>query len=204
MERKVARAQGERSQEELQKLQQDIEKAQKELDSNKENLRLLVTSNKQLQDERRIIERVIEKLTTQRGTLESTIQELILENEMAGVDLSKVTHQKEKTLVQHDIMKLEIKKLRDTVNVEADRVYGLENRKYQLEMSMEEREKEIQVHKDILVSELKSAEEERHKVAVELQVRSQKVKNLRIKYEGLCQRNKSSTGDGDGDGEERS
>jgi hypothetical protein len=86
---------------------------------------------------------VIEKLNIQRTTLGSTIQELILENEMAGVDLSKVTHQKEKTLVQHDIMKLEIKKLRDTVNVEADRVYGLENRKYQLEMSMEEREKEI-------------------------------------------------------------
>ena len=54
-------------------MQQDLEKAQNELDSNKENLRLLVTSNKQLQDERRIIERVIEKLTTQRGTLESTI-----------------------------------------------------------------------------------------------------------------------------------
>lgn len=40
-------------------------------------------------------------------------------------------------------MKLEIKNLRDTVNVEADKVYGMENRKYQLEMSMEEREKEI-------------------------------------------------------------
>lgn len=53
---------------------------------------MLVTSNKQLQDERRIIERVIEKLTISRGTLESTIQELILENEMAGVDLAKVTH----------------------------------------------------------------------------------------------------------------
>jgi len=35
-------------------------------------------------------------------------------------------------------------------------------------MSMEEREKEIQVHKDILISESKAAEEERHKVAVEL------------------------------------
>ena len=65
-------------------------------------------------------------------------------------------------------MKLEIKKLRDTVNVEADRVYGLENRKHQLELSMQEREKEIQVHKDILVSEQKAADEERHKVAVEL------------------------------------
>ena len=71
-------------------------------------------------------------------------------------------------MVQHDCMKLEIKKLRDTVNVEADRVYGLENRKHQLELSMQEREKEIQVHKDILVSEQKAADEERHKVAVEL------------------------------------
>lgn len=87
---------------------------------------------------------------------------------MATNDLAKVQDQKEKTLVQHDCKKLEIKKLRDTVNVEADRVYGLENRKYQLEMSMEEREKEIQVHKDILTSESKAAEEERHKVAVEL------------------------------------
>ena len=33
---------------------------------------------------------------------------------------------------------------------------------------MDEREKEIQVHKDNLVSESKSAEEERHKVSVEL------------------------------------
>lgn len=87
---------------------------------------------------------------------------------MANGDVDKVQKRKEKTLVQHDCMKLEIKKLRDTVNVEADRVYGLENRKYQLELSMQEREKEIQVHKDVLVSEQKAAEEERHKVAVEL------------------------------------
>jgi hypothetical protein len=98
-------------------------------------------------------------------------------------------------------MKLEIKKLRDIVNVEADRVYGLENRKSQLEMSMEEREKEIQVHKDILSSEYKAAEEERHKVAVELQFRKSKVKNLRIKYEGLVQKNSSSSGEVDAPGE---
>jgi hypothetical protein len=52
-------------------------------------------------------------------------------------------------------------------------------------MSMEEREKEIQVHKDILLSESKAAEQERSKVAVELQARKIRVKNLRIKYEGL-------------------
>jgi len=74
-------------------------------------------------------------------------------NKLAEVDLGKVASQKEKTLVQHDIMKLEIKNLRETVNVEADKVYGMENRKKQLEMSMEEREKEIKVHRDILESE---------------------------------------------------
>lgn len=120
---------------------------------------------------------------------------------MAKNDLNKVTLIKEKTLVQHDTMKLEILALRDAVNTAADIVYGQENKKYQLEMSMEEREKEIQVHKDILVTELKSAEEERHKVAVELQERQKMVKNLRIKYEGLVQKNKSTTGETEGVGE---
>ena len=83
-------------------------------------------------------------------------------------ELEAVIKKKEKTLVSFDVMKLEIKRIKETVNLEADKVYGLENRKYQLEMSMEEREKEIQVHKDILTSELKSAEEERHQVKVEL------------------------------------
>lgn len=201
MERKVARAQGERSQEELQKLTKEISDLNKAQDIAKEHLHKLVTSNKSLQDERRIIERQIEKLQNQKKTLENTIHELDLINRLTEVDLGKVTQEKEKTLVQHDIMKLEIKNLRETVNVAADRVYGLENRKYQLEMSMDEREKEIQVHKDILESEKQAAEEERHKVAVELQIRSQKVKNLRIKYEGLVQRNKSSSGDVEADGE---
>ena len=57
------------------------------------------------------------------------------------------------------------------------------------------------MHKDILISELKAAEEERHKVKVELQQRYNKVKNLRIKYEGLVQRNQSSSGEVETQGE---
>jgi hypothetical protein len=46
---------------------------------------------------------------------------------------------------------------------------------------MQEREKEIQVHKDVLMTEHKAAEEERHKIAVELAERKNRVKNLKIK-----------------------
>ncbi len=54
-------------------------------------------------------------------------------------------------------------------------------------VSMQEREKEISVHRDVLKAEYKAAEEERHKIAVELAERLNKVKNLKIKYESFVQ-----------------
>jgi len=113
---------------------------------------------------------------------------------MFAQDLNKVIKTKEETLVQHDIMKLEIKNIRDNLMRATYKVYNLENRKHQLEMSMQEREKEIGVHKDVLKAEYKAAEEERHKIAVELSERLNKVKNLKIKYEALVQKKQSSDG----------
>lgn len=51
---------------------------------------MLIVSNKQLIDEKRNIERVIDKVRNQRGILETQIQELKLENEMATNDLEAV------------------------------------------------------------------------------------------------------------------
>lgn len=134
---------GNRTEEEKSKLQKEIDALTKDLEKAKKDLQLLTTSNKQLKDEIRNIERVIVKVRSEKQVLDSVIGELKLENEMARGDLESVIKKKEKTLVQHDIMKLEIQGLREKVNQGADKVYGFENRKYQLEMSMEEREKEI-------------------------------------------------------------
>ena len=103
----------------------------------------LNTSNKQLIDEIRTVEWLVNKVLQDKAHFEVQIQELELENDMSLNDLEKIKKKKEDTLIQHDIMKLEIKKLKETVNVESDNVFGLENMKYQLEMSMEEWEKEI-------------------------------------------------------------
>ena len=193
----MSRMQGDRSHDEQQKLEKEIRDKTADLEKHKKELALLTNSNKQLLDEKRNITKVIARVEVEKQKIDNLVSELRLENEMIRGELETVVKKKEKTLVSFDVMKLEIKRIKETVNLEADKVYGLENRKYQLEMSMEEREKEIQVHKDILTSELKSAEEERHQVKVELQVRKNKVKNLRIKYEGLTARNKSSSGESD-------
>ena len=70
MERKVARAQGQRSQEEETKLNQDIKKQQDKLREIQAMCRELVNSNKKLQDERRNIERHIEKINQQKEKLD--------------------------------------------------------------------------------------------------------------------------------------
>lgn len=106
-------------------------------------------------------------------------------------------------MVDHDVLKLELKKLRDTLSDRADAVFGLENRKFQLEMSMEERRKEITVHDEVQRAQAKGAEEERHKVAMELQQRSLKLDTLKAKFETLA-KSFSLRGEGDDDGEEKS
>jgi len=60
---------------------------------------MLTTSNKQLEDERRNIERLINKGKDSKSFLATQIQELKLENEMASSDVEKVQKRKEKTLV---------------------------------------------------------------------------------------------------------
>ena len=56
--------------------------------------------------------------------------------------------------------------------IDSVQVFGLENRKAQLQLSMEEREHEIAVHTATLRAELKLGEEDRSKVTKEVSVSS--------------------------------
>jgi len=47
------------------------------------------------------------------------------------------------------------------------------------------------------MTESKAAEEERHRIAIELSERKNKVKNLKIKYESLIQNNKAGNAEDD-------
>jgi chromosome segregation ATPase len=62
---------------------------------------------------------------------------------------------------------------------------SLESRQMQLELALQERNKEIVIHKDILRIHIKNAEEERHSAASELRERVGKVEKLKKRYEIL-------------------
>jgi hypothetical protein len=72
MNRQVARAQGERSQEETEKLDAEIKIAKEQVEKQEENFRLLNTSNRKLNDELEYIKKTIAKVTEERGSLNTT------------------------------------------------------------------------------------------------------------------------------------
>merc|ERR1711871_719313 len=88
-------------------------------------------------------------------------------------------------------------RLRDALSKKADEVFSLENRKFQLQLSMEERRKEIGVHREVQRAQARAADEERHKSTTELAERTMRVDKLRAKFEVVA---KSSGADPDGDG----
>eukprot|EP00164_Ancoracysta_twista_P002908 GFYU01003871.1.p1 GENE.GFYU01003871.1~~GFYU01003871.1.p1 ORF type:complete len:916 (-),score=421.15 GFYU01003871.1:163-2910(-) len=197
LERKVSRAQGVRSDEESKKLNARIKELTDELEQANVQHNMLTDQVKRLDDDIRTARRKVEDVTKARGGLENTISELTLENDTRQRNLKQAVREKEDTMVQHDVLKLEVKRLRDKLNNQSDEVFGLENRKTQLQMTMEERDKAIAIHLDSLRAQHKATEDERHKAAMELNDQLIKVDKLKKKYDSISVRNPE-------DGEEES
>ena len=73
MERKLSRAQGDRSQEEIKQLDHDISKLKVEYNEKMTEFHTLNTSNKQLIDEIRTVERLVNKVLAEKAHLEVQI-----------------------------------------------------------------------------------------------------------------------------------
>lgn len=64
-------------------------------------------------------------------------------------------------MIEDNLLKLELKRVRNMLHDKAGEVLSLEKRKQQLQTAMEERTAEIKVHRAMLESQLRIAEQER-------------------------------------------
>jgi len=185
LERKVAWAQGQRSDEEKAILTAQIQDLTVALEKQTRDHTMLNQQVKRLEEDLRRATHQIAQHAKENESLSSKIADLKLSNENALRQMRQATGEKEDLAVSHDVLKLEVKRLRDILNSRQDEVFGLTNRRYQLQCTIEERTREIQVHCDMLRAELKVLQEDGHKVALELKERQVKVEKLRAKFESI-------------------
>lgn len=94
--------------------------------------------------------------------------ELSLHNDSSERELKDTTSRKQDLMVEENILKLEIKRLRDQLHDRANDVLSLEERRLLLDTAMKERRQEVNIHNDMLKAQVKCSEEERQKIRYEI------------------------------------
>jgi hypothetical protein len=186
LERKLSHAQGKRSIEDTTQLNHAIQQLSDQLGNLTKQYSLINNQNKRLEDQLRQSQRDYNNLIKQKGIEAELLNALNMENESIHLQFNQKNNSKESEATNNDLMKLEIKKLREHLNSRADEVLKLEERKFALIHSMKEREKEVELHNNVQRQQLKIGEESRHSLIMDLKDRQIKVEKLKSKFELLA------------------
>ncbi|GFO22705.1 coiled-coil domain-containing protein 39 [Plakobranchus ocellatus] len=185
LERRCTRMLGDSNTEEKTVLEAKIRQLQDELDKKTQTQQLLQLQLKRVQDDLRCVTRSLDQSHAEKDDLTVKIDELHLYNDSSEAELKKIIKNKQNIMVDENLLKLEIKKLRDLLMSRADDVMSLEKRKLQLDTAMKERHQEINIHKEMLTAQVKATDEERQQISAELHERISKIDKLKKRYEIL-------------------
>nr|XP_033814755.1 coiled-coil domain-containing protein 39 isoform X4 [Geotrypetes seraphini] len=183
LERKLAELKGEVNTDKKLMLEAKIAELTRTLEGKRNALNLISTQHKKVQGDINHIKRFIDKTGEEKKDLINKMEEFILYNHMSEKELKKAKASKHNLMVEDNIRKLEIKRLRDMLYNKADDVYSLEKRKLQLQTAMNERTQEIKVHKEMLQSQLRLVETERQSISLELHERLARIEKMKKRYE---------------------
>jgi len=194
MERKVSRSLGERSDEEKNNLNARIIELESDLASKKEKRKEISQQFRKVQQEMRGWKRKKESCESERDGVHGKIDELNLEISSCESSIKQVIEKKDEVMVSHDLLRLDVRRLRDLLMVRIGEVHELEVKRHQLIYSMAERKEEIEIHSEVKMAQLRAAQDEKHKIAIELGQRRIIMGKVQSRYEILRKAHRS---DGD-------
>ncbi|KAJ8011253.1 hypothetical protein DPEC_G00056230 [Dallia pectoralis] len=185
LERKMARLRGEVNTEEKQVLEKKANELAQSLEEKRRTSNMLAAQLKNLQDDIRCVRKEVDRTRVEKRDLTTKIEELNLFNDTSDKELKKLRFKKQDTMVEDNIMKLELRRLRDLLYNKADSVLSLEKRRLQLQTAMREREEEVRLHRDMLSRQVKINDLERQGLSAEVHEKLSKIDKMRKRYEIL-------------------
>jgi UDP-glucose:O-linked fucose beta-1,3-glucosyltransferase len=183
LERRLNRLRGEKSNDELLALEKRIAVLKKSKEERIIQRDTLQNQYKRVEEEKRKTSREIEDLNKQRAAIDTKLAELTLWIDTAQKLLDKSIGQKQDIMVNENLKKLELNKLRDLLDKRADDVLALNKERIKLESGMKERFAEIELHQELLRTQLRAWTDELQTVSYELKERAAKVEKLHKRYE---------------------
>ncbi|CAF0839436.1 unnamed protein product [Didymodactylos carnosus] len=183
LERRVNRMQGEKNIDEQGELERKINDLQIQLQQKRDDHVILTSQIKQIQEETRRLKRSIDDTSREKEKQVTKIEELDLYSNNAERQIQKLTEQKEDLLVEQNLMKIEIKRLRTSLYTHSDTVTNLETRKLQLQTAIKEHRSEINIHQSTLRQQLLDEQTKTSEVSSELHDRIAKIEKLKKRYQ---------------------
>lgn len=195
MRRKVSRAQGERSEDEKVALNARIEELTLQLEERAGEVAMLTASVRRAEDDLSAARKRTAENKQEVAVVEAQLHTLALECDSVSRAMRAAAREKEDKMVSHDLLALDVRRVREALNTRVDEVFNLENEKLQLQLTVEERRHEVELHREVLRAQIKGAQEEVHRVTLELRERAARVDRLQNKYDILVARMKSADGE---------
>ncbi|NXR59281.1 CCD39 protein, partial [Rhadina sibilatrix] len=183
IQRRLSRLEGEVNSDEKKVLEGKVAELKKTLEEKKKAYDVLQSLYRKLQNDIQITKRTIDKTKEETSGLVVKIEELTLFNERSLQELKKAKHIKQEMMVEDNLLKLERKRLQNTLCNKAEKVLTLEKQQLELKKVITERSEEIRIHKAMLDSQIRLLDQERHRLSAEFQDRLWKIDKLKRRYE---------------------
>lgn len=145
----------------------------------------LTLKNREAEKEIKSWKRILDTSSKRIQEYESEKTELELDISSCESSLQKLETRKDEEMVAHDLVRLEVHKLRDILKEKTLALHDLKQERQTLEESFRESKNEVNFSIDLQVAALRAAEEERHKCALELSQRKLVTEKLQSKYDTL-------------------
>ncbi|KAH0624181.1 hypothetical protein JD844_007663 [Phrynosoma platyrhinos] len=183
VERRLSRMEGELNTDERQVLEEKVAELSKIADEKTQAYNTLQAQQKKLQNDIHFIKLAMNKTGEEMAGLTTRVDELNLFTDKSEKLLKKAKADKQDLMIEDNLLKLELKRVRDTLYNKAEKVLSLEKQKQQLKAAMEQRIADIKVHKAMIETQIRVIEQERQTLSFEFHERLSKIEKLKGRYE---------------------